>query len=88
MNLALVNVREGGKKSPSHRRRIVAEFVVPSVPELPEPTHIDPYLIAHCGFCDDDGYRNNRVCDHVDRTRINAEGLAKVREALQKRRAS
>jgi hypothetical protein len=61
----------------------VAEFVVPSVPDLPDTSHIDPYLIAHCGLCDDDGYRNNRVCDHVDRTEITKRGIAKVLSALK-----
>lgn len=62
----------------------MADFVHPSVPELPDTSHIDPYLIAHCGLCNDDGYRNTRVCDHVDRTETHKRGMAKVRAALTK----
>lgn len=62
----------------------MSDFVVPSVPELPEPTHIDPYLIAHCALCDDDGYRNKRVCDHVDHSVAAKRGMVKVRDALTK----
>lgn len=63
----------------------MAEFVVPSVPDLPDMSFIDPYLIAHCALCDDEGYRKNRVCDHVDRTEVVARGMAKVRAALKGR---
>jgi hypothetical protein len=51
-------------------------------------THLDPdpviraQAVIDCGLCDDDGYRNNRVCDHVDRTATARAGIAKCREAL------
>jgi hypothetical protein len=66
----------------------MADFTVPFVPELPDTPHLDPYLIAHCELCDDDGYRNNRVCDHVDHSEVIARGMAKVRAALSKERVS
>lgn len=62
----------------------MSDYIRPSVPDLPDTSHIDPYLIAHCGLCDDDGYRNNRVCDHVDRIEVTKRGIAKVRSALKK----
>lgn len=40
--------------------------------------------IASCALCDDDGYRNGIVCDHVDRTQTAAAGAAAVRAALTK----
>lgn len=62
----------------------MSEFVVPSVPDLPEPVHIDPSLIAFCELCDDEGYRGNRVCDHVDHAPAAERGMAKVRAVLAK----
>lgn len=41
--------------------------------------------IVNCGLCDDDGYRDFRVCDHQDRSEIYRRGLAKVREVLEGR---
>ena len=43
--------------------------------------------IAHCGMCDDDGYRGGQVCDHTDRSEIARRGSALVREALQQAKA-
>lgn len=66
----------------------MSDYIRPSVPDVVEPTHIDPYLIAHCELCDDDGYRGNRVCDHVDRTDIAKRGMTAVRAVLAKARKS
>ena len=38
--------------------------------------------VAACNFCDDDGYRGIRVCDHTDRRDTARSGLAAVRAAL------
>lgn len=43
--------------------------------------------IVDCGLCDDDGYRNHRVCDHRDYTAAARRGMAKVRAALRKGRS-
>jgi hypothetical protein len=40
--------------------------------------------IVDCQLCDDDGYRNGVVCDHVDRIGVAEAGMAKVRAALAK----
>ncbi|AOT25815.1 hypothetical protein SEA_TORTELLINI_70 [Mycobacterium phage Tortellini] len=40
--------------------------------------------IVNCELCDDDGYRDGRVCDHVDHSETNARGIAMVRAALGK----
>ncbi|TWS23187.1 hypothetical protein FK268_12775 [Tsukamurella sputi] len=40
--------------------------------------------IDACTLCNDDGYRGNRVCDHIDRTHTAARGIARVRAALEK----
>lgn len=40
------------------------------------------YAIANCTLCNEDGYRGNRVCDHIDRTQTAKAGIAKCREAL------
>lgn len=42
----------------------------------PDPT------IAACTLCDDDGYRNTLICDHIDHSATYAAGMAAVREAL------
>lgn len=42
--------------------------------------------IAECELCDTDGYRGNRVCDHIDRTAVAARGSAAVREVLAAKR--
>ncbi|MGV0793042.1 hypothetical protein [Mycolicibacterium sp. XJ1819] len=43
------------------------------------------HAIAKCTLCDDDGYRANQVCDHIDRTTTAARGIAKCREALARK---
>lgn len=40
------------------------------------------FRIANCRLCDDEGYRGNQVCDHIDHTDTNQRGLAKCREVL------
>lgn len=50
--------------------------------DLDRDTHLRAAKVADCPLCDDDGYRNNRVCDHIDRTAIAKRGIAKCREAL------
>lgn len=45
-------------------------------------TRID--AIARCALCDPDGYRNGKVCDHVDRSHTARDGMAAVRAALTK----
>ena len=38
--------------------------------------------IANCTLCDDDGYRQLRVCDHIDRDGTYRRGMNAVRAAL------
>jgi hypothetical protein len=38
--------------------------------------------IAACGLCDHDGYRNARVCDHVDRAESARRGMALIRAKM------
>ncbi len=40
--------------------------------------------IADCELCDEDGYRDTRVCDHQEHADTNARGIAAVRAALAK----
>lgn len=40
------------------------------------------FRIANCTLCNDEGYRGNQVCDHIDHTETNQRGLAKCREVL------
>lgn len=42
----------------------------------------DPYLIANCDLCDDDGNRGGFPCDHVDHQAAAKRGMAMVREAM------
>jgi hypothetical protein len=42
----------------------------------------DPEVIAACGLCDAEGYRGNRVCDHVDHFAANSAGRAEARRVL------
>lgn len=39
---------------------------------------------AACTLCDDDGYRNGQVCDHVDHAPAARRGIAACRAALTK----
>ena len=41
--------------------------------------------VVRCGLCDDDGYRELAVCDHVDHTEAARRGMAKVREVLNRK---
>lgn len=50
--------------------------------DLPNDAHLSAEAIANCGQCDGQGYRGNRVCDHVDHTAAAKRGLAACREAL------
>jgi hypothetical protein len=52
--------------------------------DAPDTRHLTAQAIVDCELCDDDGYRGNRVCDHVDRSEIAARGSAAVRAALAK----
>lgn len=39
---------------------------------------------ANCTLCDDDGYRNGLICDHVDHAPAARRGIAACRAALAK----
>ena len=53
--------------------------------DLDDPgVHLRATAIVACGLCDDDGYRGNRVCDHVDHAAAAQRGMAKVRAAMAK----
>lgn len=41
------------------------------------------YAVTKCQLCDDQGYRGNYVCDHVDRTETARRGIAACRAALE-----
>lgn len=43
--------------------------------------------IVACEWCDESGQRGAHVCDHIDRTAIYERGMAKVREALERKHA-
>ena len=43
----------------------------------------DPWDIANCEFCDDDGMRGMIRCDHVDYAAIAKRGIAAVKAALE-----
>lgn len=49
--------------------------------------HLSAAAIAACMLCDPDGYRDGRICDHVDRAEIRAAGMKRVRAALAERRS-
>lgn len=60
------------------------------LPEDAQPaTKADRYTqtaaVANCPLCDDDGYRDMRVCDHVDRSGMRGSVIA--RQALAEARA-
>ncbi|KIU17899.1 hypothetical protein [Mycolicibacterium llatzerense] len=38
--------------------------------------------IANCPLCNNEGYRGNQVCDHIDHTETNTRGMAKCHEVL------
>ncbi len=38
--------------------------------------------IVNCGLCDDEGYRNFAVCDHVDRQHVARRGVERCRAVL------
>ena len=42
------------------------------------------YGVVDCDLCDDDGYRNRQVCDHVDHSASAARGMALIRSVLRK----
>jgi hypothetical protein len=44
--------------------------------------HLTAQAITNCPLCDDDGYRNRRVCDHRDHSQAAARGSARIREIL------
>jgi hypothetical protein len=46
--------------------------------------HLTRKAIDACDRCDEDGYRNGVVCDHVNRSDIAARGAAACRAALSK----
>ena len=51
-----------------------------------EPSHLDPFDIAHCELCDDDGYRNGAVvCDHIDHSLAAKRGMYLIRQVLEKK---
>lgn len=39
---------------------------------------------ANCPLCDDAGYRNGIVCDHIDRSETHRRGIEACRAALAK----
>lgn len=39
---------------------------------------------ANCQLCDEDGYRNSRICDHVDHAPAARRGIEACRAALAK----
>jgi hypothetical protein len=47
------------------------------------PDHFDAGAIAHCGMCDETGYRGHLVCDHIDYQAAAKRGMDMVREALE-----
>lgn len=49
-----------------------------------EAAQLRAHAVAACTLCDETGYRNGVVCDHVDRTETAAAGAALVRAALAK----
>lgn len=58
------------------RARAVAESGVD------RPAHLRRAEIARCGLCDDDGYRGNRVCHHIDHAAAARRGMALVRQVM------
>jgi hypothetical protein len=42
----------------------------------------DPYRVANCDLCDDNGYRGGTVCDHYDRQEAAVRGMRMIREAM------
>ena len=45
--------------------------------------HSDPWAIANCDLCDDDGRKpNGMVCDHIDRRFTAAHGSKQIREQM------
>jgi hypothetical protein len=61
------------------RERSAAEYA-----ERQRAAELTASAIFDCPLCDDDGYRNGVVCDHVDRTQTASAGAAAVRAALRK----
>jgi len=48
-----------------------------------EPTPLErARAVADCDLCDDDGYRGNRTCDHIDHTQAALRGMAMIRAAM------
>ncbi|MCF8605135.1 hypothetical protein L5I01_17410 [Gordonia sp. HY442] len=51
--------------------------------ELQAQVEAQRFAIDHCDLCDDDGYRDGRVCDHdPEADERNARGMAEVRAVL------
>ena len=42
----------------------------------------DPYLIANCDLCDDNGYRGSTVCDHYNHQAAAQRGMDMIRQAM------
>jgi hypothetical protein len=49
-----------------------------------QPEHFDPYTVAGCFLCDDNGYRGHLVCNHVDYQAAAKRGMEMIRAALNK----
>lgn len=47
----------------------------------------DPYAIAHCELCDDNGMRRMHVCDHIDYAAIAARHMPAIRAMLKSKKA-
>lgn len=47
-----------------------------------DSAHLAKSAIANCGLCDDDGYRGNRVCHHIDHAAAARRGMALVRRVM------
>lgn len=44
--------------------------------------HLDASAIAACRLCDDDSYRGNRICHHIDYAATAKRGLALIRKTM------
>lgn len=49
-----------------------------------DTSHLDPAAIAACPRCNDEGYRGQRICDHLDHYESTASGRAAVRAELDR----
>jgi hypothetical protein len=74
---------EESRLDAKRRHQEVARAQLAQEVDLDDVHHLAKIEIDHCGMCDDDGYRGNRVCDHREHSTAagRAAAMAMFRES-------